>query len=339
MPLRCGLIGRPRSGKTTVFNAVTSAHASLFDAADAHRASVVVPDPRVRQLVQMYSPAKVSPAAMDLVDIPGLEEGAGNEEGRGRRLLSHIKESDVLLHVVRCFAQDAEAAAPVDDVERVDLELMAADASTLERKLERLSKWLRAGEKAACREADVCRRVLAHLDQGAPARTLDLSDDDRMAVLDCQLLSLKPVLYVANVQGGQEMENETVLKLRTMARREGAEAVAICGRDEAEINELPEEERGAFLQELGVEEPSAERILHAAYRELQLVDFFTAGEKEVRVWTCPKGSTAAVAAGKIHSDMERGFIRMEVIAFEDLMDYGSEAAVIRAGKRRLEGKE
>jgi GTP-binding protein YchF len=276
---------------------------------------------------------------MDLVDIPGLEEGAGDEGGRGRRLLSHIKESDVLLHVVRCFPNGTDAVAPVDDVERVDLELMAADATTLERKLERLSKRLKSGDKEARRDADVCQRVLAHLHDGTPARRLGLSVADRSAVLDCTLISLKPVLYVANVQHANETNGEEAANLRAIVRMESAEMVAISGLEEAEINDLPEKERHAFLQELGVGESSAERILRAAYQELRLADFFTAGEKEVRVWTCEKGSTAAVAAGKIHSDMERGFVRMEVIAYEDLMAYGSEAAAIQGGKRRLEGKD
>jgi GTP-binding protein YchF len=339
MPLRCGLIGRPRCGKTTVFNAITAAHASMFDAADAHRATVAVPDPRVRRLVELYKPAKVTPSTVDLVDIPGLEEGSATEGGRGSRLLTHVKESDALIHVVRCFESAEGAADPVHDAELVDLELMAADATTLDRKLARIAKRVRVGDKAATRESEDCQRVLARLHEGIPARRQELTPSERAAVLECTLMSLKPVLYVANVAGPEDMASEQVKRLRAIGDEEGAETVAIRGRDEAEVNELPVEERRAFLEELGLREPSVERIVHAAYRELDLVDFFTAGEKEVHVWTCRAGSTAPQAAGKIHSDMERGFIRMEVIAHDDLIECGSEDAAARAGKRRLEGKE
>jgi len=339
MTLRCGLIGRPRCGKTIVFNAVTAAHASIFDAAESHRATVAIPDPRVMQLVELYAPAKVSPSFVDLVDIPGLEEGATTEGGRGSRLLTHIKEADMLIHVVRCFENAQEPVAPTHDVELVDLELMAADAQTLERKIERLAKRVRAGDKDAVRESDACGRVLDALHDGIPARRQDLDDVARAAVFECTLMSLKPILYVANVAGPESLDAESVGTLRAFAREENAESIAICGRDEADINELPEEDRAEFLSELGLEESSVARLIHAAYRELGLVDFFTAGEREVHVWTCPAGSKAPVAAGKIHSDMEQGFIRMEVIAFEDLIAHGSEDAAARAGKRRLEGKE
>jgi ribosome-binding ATPase len=339
MTLRCGLIGRPICGKTTVFNAVTSAHASLFDAADAHRAMVSIPDPRVRRLAKVFAPAKVTPAVMELVDIPGLEETSTTEGNRGSRLLTHIKESDMLIHVVRCFENGHPPATPVDDLERVDLALMAADAQTLERKLERLSKRRKTGDKEAVRESDLCGKVLEALHEGVPARRQGLTAAERAAVLDCTLMSLKPVLYVANVESSHEMAGSSVESLQRIAATEGAAVVPICGRDEADIAELPEEERLQFLEELGLHEPSVERLIHAAYGELGLVDFFTAGEKEVRVWTCRAGSLAPAAAGKIHSDMERGFIRMEVIAYGDLIEHGSEEAAIQAGKQRVEGKE
>lgn len=276
---------------------------------------------------------------MYLVDIPGLEQGATAEGGRGSKLLTHIKEADVLIHVVRCFENGHEPIDALHDVELIDLELMAADSLTLQRKVERLAKRVRTGDKNAILESDQCQRVLAQLDEGIPARRQALSDVERDAVFECTLMSLKPVLYVANVDSRKELESDAVRVLREYGAKEGSEVVTICGRDEAEISELPAEDRHVFLQELGVGESSAERILRAAYQELRLADFFTAGEKEVRVWTCEKGSTAAVAAGKIHSDMERGFVRMEVIAYEDLVTYGSEAAAIQGGKRRLEGKD
>jgi len=339
MPLRCGLIGRPQCGKTTVFNAITAAHASMFDAAEAHRATVAIPDPRVRRLVDLYQPDKVSPSTIDMVDIPGLEEGTTAEGGRGSRLLTHIKESDVLIHVVRCFGKEAATPDPVHDVELVDLELMAADAQTLERKLQRIERRVKAGDKDAGREAADCAGVLDRLHEGVPARRLNLTPSERASVFECTLMSLKPVLYVANVARSDDLDSEGVKAIRALGAEEGSETIAICGRDEADISELPEEDRAAFLEELGLHEPSVERVIHAAYRELGLVDFFTAGPKEVHVWTCRAGSTAPQAAGKIHTDMERGFIRMEAIAYDDLIEHGSEEAVAAAGKRRLEGKD
>ena len=329
----------PQCGKTTVFNAITSAHASMFDAAETHRATVAIPDPRVRELVKLYQPARISPSTIDLVDIPGLEEGATAEGGRGSRLLTHIKESDMLIHVVRCFENAEGAPDAVHDVELVDLELMAADAQTLERKLMRVSKRVRSGDKDAIREADDCQRVLDRLHEGIPARRRGLTSSERESVFGCTLISLKPVLYVANVAGSEDLDSSQVQALRELGAGEGSETVPICGNDEADIADLPEEDRGAFLEELGLHEPSVERVIHAAYRELGLVDFFTAGPKEVHVWTCNAGSTAPQAAGKIHTDMERGFIRMEVIAYADLIEHGSEEAAAKAGGRRLEGKE
>ena len=339
MPLRCGLIGRPQCGKTTVFNAVTAAHASMFDAAEAHRATVAIPDQRVQRLVQLYSPSKITPSTMDIVDIPGLEEGATTEGGRGSKLLTHIKEADVLIHVVRCFENGHGSLDAIHDVELIDLELMAADSQTLERKIERISKRVKSGDKAAIQETADCQRVLDRLHDGIPARRQDLSDSERTSVFECTLMSLKPVLYVANVAGPDDMDAAFVKELRSYGTDEGSEVVAICGRDEADISELPAEDQAEFLSELGLHELSVERLIHAAYRELGLVDFFTAGDTEVHVWTCRQGSKAPAAAGKIHTDMERGFIRMEVIAYEDLIEHGSEDAVAKAGKLRLEGKE
>jgi ribosome-binding ATPase len=339
MPLQCGLLGRPQCGKTTVFNAVTSASASLFDAAEAHRATVTIPDHRVQKLVDLYSPGKVSPSTMDLVDIPGLEEGATAEGGRGSKLLTHIKEADMLIHVVRCFENGHDPVNALHDVELIDLELMSADSQTLGRKVERIARRASTGDKVAIQEIALCRGVLDRLHDGIPARKQNLSEAEHAAVFECTLMSLKPVLYVANVDGPDHLESDAVQALRGYAADEDSEVVTICGRDEADISELPEEDRAEFLTELGLKELSVERLIHAAYKELGLVDFFTAGDTEVHVWTCRVGSKAPVAAGKIHTDMERGFIRMEVIAYDDLMEYGSEAAVAKEGKARLEGKE
>jgi len=300
---------------------------------------VTIPDQRVQKLVDLYSPGKISPSTMALVDIPGLEEGATTEGGRGSKLLTHIKEADVLIHVVRCFENGHGSIDAIHDVELVDLELMAADSQTLERKIERIARRASSGDKAVIQESALCQGVLDRLHEGIPARRQGLTDTESAAVFECTLMSLKPVLYVANVAGPEDLESDAVQALRTYGTDEGSEVVPICGQDEADINDLPVEDRGEFLSELGLHEPAAERLIHAAYSELGLVDFFTAGDTEVHVWTCRSGSKAPVAAGKIHTDMESGFIRMEVIAYDDLIELGSEAAVAKAGKSRLEGKE
>jgi len=340
MALRCGLVGVPGCGKTTVFNALTAAGASSFDGAEAHRATVEVPDPRVRQLVELYRPKKIVPAMLDLVDIPGLEEGSTVGGGRGSRLLTHVKEADVLIHVVRCFGgPSGDVPDPIHDTELLDLELMAADAQTLEKKVERLAKRVRARDKDAIREVGDCERVLNRLHEGLPARRQELSPQEHASVFECTLVSLKPVLYVANVSHGGALDGPFVRALDGPAGADGAEVVAISGSDEAEISELPAEDRAEFLSELGIGEPAAARVIHAAYRELGLVDFFTAGDREVHVWTCRAGDTAPVAAGKIHSEMEKGFIRLEVISCEAILEYGGESEAIQAGARRLEGKD
>jgi len=340
MALRCGLVGLPGCGKTTVFNALTAAGASAFDGAEMHRATVEVPDPRVEQLVDLYQPKKVVPATLDIVDIPGLEEGATADGGRGSRLLTHVKEADVLIHVVRCFESPPGAAPdPIHDIDLLDLELMAADAETLEKKIGRLAKRVRAGEKDAIRETVDCERVLVRLHDGIPARRQDLSPAERASVRECTLVSLKPVLYVANTSDASSLDGPFAQRVGAHAAQEAAEAVAIRGRDEADISELAPEDRLPFLAELGLDGPSAARVIRAAYRELDLVDFFTAGEREVHVWTCRAGDRAPAAAGKIHTEMEKSFIRLEVIPCEAMIEHRGEQPAIQAGARRLEGKD
>jgi len=336
MVLRCGVIGCPQCGKTTVFNAISASHAPLRT--EVHRATVLVPDERVRRLVELYQPKKIVPATIDIVDIPGFDETVTSHE-RTAALLLQVREADVLVHVIRCFEGLDGRVDPMHDVEVVDLELMASDADVLQRKVERLDKRVRSGDKRARQEAEDCNSVLEQLHNGRPARRQDLGRSVLDSVRECNLLSLKPVLYVANIAQPSAVNSPSVEAVREHATRGGSEVVAVCGRDEADISELPEEERGPFLEALGMDELSVSRVVHAAYRELALVDFFTAGEREVHVWTCRAGDKAPVAAGKIHSDMERGFIRMEVIAYDDLIECGSEAAAIEAGARRLEGKD
>ncbi len=343
MGLSCGLIGLPQCGKTTIFNAITAAGAEGYTT-EMNRAVVNVPDPRIGALVELYHPPKVVPATLEVVDIPGLAEGSTATEGRGTRLLSHLKEVDALLHIVRCFEDPNvpfihNTIDPARDVETIDLEMMVADSRTLERKIERLAKRVKAGDKDATRESATCSRVLAALNDGIPARRQGLSAQERRDVLDCNLVSLKPVLYVANVKSVDDFENEYVKSLAEIAGKEEAEMVAICGKDEAEIAGLDPAEKSELLELLGLESPAIERLIHAAYQTLGLISFFTAGPKEVHAWTCRKGDTAPIAAGKIHSDMEKGFIRMEVIRYEDLIELGSEEAVVKAGRRRIVGRD
>ncbi|MFC1921341.1 redox-regulated ATPase YchF [Chloroflexota bacterium] len=343
MGLSCGLVGLPSSGKTVIFNAITAAGVSGTDGAEMNKAVVNVPDRRLTRLAEMYKPQKVVPATLEVVDIPGLKAGPqGNV--RGFRLLGHIKDAEALLHVVRCFEDDGipfehETIDPVRDIEIVDLELMVADSNTLENKIRRLAKIVRAGDKDAIRDTANCEKVYAAIQEGVPARRQNLNARELESIRECNLASLKPVLYIANIKSMEDMDNRYVKALEQIAVEEGAEVIIVCGKDEADISQLNPDERQEFLDELGLKESSMERLLNAAYRKLGLVNFFTVGEDEVRAWTCRKNDKAPVAAGKIHTDMEKGFIRMEVFRYEDLMELGSEAAISKAGRQRLEGRD
>jgi hypothetical protein len=343
MGLTCGIVGVPSCGKTAIFNAITASRALSFDGSEKNEAVVSVPDSRLDRLVEMYHPRKVTPATLEVVDIPGLRGGVqGN--GRSSRLLAHIKDVDALLHVVRCFEDGAvpfeyETVDPVRDVEMIDLELMVADMTTLENKITRLAKKVRSGDKDAVRENSDCEKVLAAMQQGVPARKQGLTPSEVNSVRECNLVSLKPVVYVANVKTREDSGNRHVQALAGLARAEGAEIIMVCGKDEAEIAQLDRADQAEFLREMGLEESSMQRLLHAANRGLGLVNFFTTGEDEVRAWTCHKGDKAPVAAGKIHTDMEKGFIRMEVTRYEDLVELGSEAAVSPAGKLRVQSRD
>ncbi|MFH1651548.1 MAG: redox-regulated ATPase YchF [Chloroflexota bacterium] len=343
MGLSCGLVGRPSAGKTVIFNAITAAGVSGYGGAEMNRAVVYVPDRRLDRLAEMYCPQKVVPATLDVVDIPGIAAGSGGNE-RGFRMLGHIKDVEALLHVVRCFEDTGipfvqETIDPARDIETVDLELMVADSNTLDNKIKRLEKKVRAGDKDAIRETAICEKVFHAIQQGTPARKQDLTAPELAGIREGNLVSLKPVLYLANIRSMADAENRHVKALEAFARGEGTEAIVVCGKDEADISQMSPEERSEFLRELGLQESSMERLLGAAYRMLGLVTFFTVGEDEVRAWTCRKGDKAPVAAGKIHTDMEKGFIRMEVFHYEDLMELGSEAAIARAGRQRLEGRD
>jgi hypothetical protein len=341
MGLRCGLIGLPSCGKTVIFNAITAAKAPLYGGTEMNRVIVNLPDERMTRLVEMYHPRKVVPATLEVLDLTGIRP---EDNGRRSRIVGAIKDLEALLHVVRCFEDDSvpfehSTVDPVRDVETVDLELMATDSVTLENKLTRLAKKTKTGDKDAVRESGHCEKVRAAIQNGIPARRQSLSPQELASIYECNLASLKPVVYIANIKTVADRENKHVKALMKLAADEGTEIITVCGKDEADISELEPVDRPIFLKELGIEESVMERLLHAAYRKLGLISFFTTGEDEVRSWTCRQGDKAPVAAGKIHSDMENGFIRMEVVRYTDLLELGSEAAVAKAGKQRLEGRE
>jgi len=342
MGLSCGLIGLPSSGKTVIFNAITAAGVSSYNGSEMNQAVVYVPDQRLNRLAEIYRPQKVVAATLEVVDISGLKVDPQNN-GHGFRLLGYIKDVEALLHVVRCFEDDSipfeyETIDPLRDIETVDLELMVADSNTLDNKIKRLAKKVRAGDKDAIRDTANCGKVYTAIQQGTPARKQNLSVQELAGIRECNLASLKPVLYIANIKSIEDADNRHVKAMERIASDEGTEVIVICGKDEADISQLSLDERQEFLQELGLKESSMERLLGAAYRMLGLINFFTTGEDEVRAWTCRKDDKAPVAAGKIHTDMEKGFIRMEVIRYEDLIELGSEAAISKAGRQHLEGR-
>jgi GTP-binding protein YchF len=343
MGLNCGLIGLPSCGKTVIFNAITAAGAASYSGAEINRVVVNIPDQRIDKLVELYHPLKDCRSTLEVVDIAGIKASSMGDK-HNTALLAHIKDVDALLHVVRCFEDDStpfeyETIDPVRDVDLIDLEMVAADSITLENKINRLGKKARAGDKDAVRETEDCQKVYAAIQQGIPARKQDLTTQELASIRECNLLSLKPVLYVANIKSARDAANPQVAALKRIADAEGAEMITVCGKDEADISQLELDEQRQFLQELGLKESSMERLLIAAYQLLGLVNFFTTGEDEVRAWTCREGTKAPVAAGKIHEDMEKGFIRMEVIQYDDLIELGSEAAVARAGRQRTESRD
>ena len=340
MGLSCGLVGLPSCGKTVILNAITAAGVSSYNGSEMNRAVINIPDQRINRLVDMYHPQKTVPTTLDVVDIPGLKRG----EGQGMRLLGYIKDVEALLHVVRCFEDgnvplEHNRIDPIWDVDTVNLELMAADSNTLSNKITRLAKKVRSGDKDAIRDASNCEKVYAAIQEGILAHKQTLNAQELASIRECNLVSLKPVLYIANIKSMEDAGNSHVTALREIAHGEGAEIITICGKDEADITQFGINERQEFLKDLGLKESSVERLLLAAYGMLNLITFFTVGEDEVRAWTCRRGDKAPVAAGKIHTDMEKGFIRMEVMSYEDLIELGSEASVARAGRQRIEGRE
>ncbi len=343
MSLSCGLVGLPSCGKTVIFNAITAASISSYDGSELNRAVVKLPDQRLDRLIETYRPRKEVQATLEIVDIPGIEVGPKGS-GRGSRLLGHIKDVEAVVHVARCFEYGSdslgdETTDPVRDIETLDLELMVADRVTLVNKMDRLGKRVRGRDREAIQEFADCEKVHADVGQGIPVRKQVLNAHEMASIRECNLVSLKPVMYIANIRSTEDVANRHVTALRQFADAENTEMITVYGRDEADISQLEPSEQREFLQELGLEESSRDRLLRAAYRMLGVVSFFTTGEDEVRAWTCRKGDKAPVAAGKIHTDMEKGFIRMEVISYADLMELGSETAVAKAGRQRVESRE
>ena len=349
MALKCGIVGITNIGKTTIFNCMsnTKAQASnfAFSASKSNIGMVEVPDPRLYEINKITKSAKVVPATVDIVDIPGLTKGSSHGEGVGNMFLNDIQQTDALIHVLRCFDDDdlshiEGSVDPVRDKEIVDFELQLKDLEMVERKIERTEKAAKSGEKAIKHELDILQRFKDHLENMQPIRTLDISEDEKKNLGDLFLLSDKPVIYVCNVDDGSANSgNKYVEAVKEAVRSENSEVLVIAGQLEAEIAELDsEEDRKEFLADAGLDEPGVNKLIRSAYKILNLQSFFTTGPKETRAWTIKKGMNARQAAGAIHSDLERGFIRAEVIKYDDFISLGSEQAVKDAGKLHVEGK-
>ena len=350
--MKLGVVGLPNVGKSTLFNAITNAGAQAenypFCTIEPNTGVVLVPDRRLDVLAEMYHPKKVTPTTIEFVDIAGLVKGASRGEGLGNKFLSHIREVDAIVHVVRCFEDDNiihvdGSVDPVRDIETINLELIFADMETVQKRKEKAEKNFRGGDKKAGAEAELAERLYAHLESGKPARTLECDDDEKQIMAGWFLLTTKPVIYAANIAeddlGKDEKDIPNVCRVREAAAAENAEVIVISAAIEQDIASMSPDEKNEFLEELGIGQSGLDRLITASYLLLGLISFLTAGEDECRAWTIVNGTKAPQAAGKIHTDFEKGFIRAEIVPFETLAELGSMAACREKGLVRSEGKE
>ncbi len=354
MGLNCGIVGLPNVGKSTIFSALTSAPAEAanypFCTIEPNVGVVHVPDPRMEKIGAIIGPEKMVPAIVEFVDIAGLVKGASKGEGLGNQFLGHIRQVGATCHVVRCFEDDdiihvAGKVDPVSDIEVINIELALADLETVTKRIQNLDKMLKSQDKIVQNKAKIAKPVLerlkATLEEGHPGRSLDLNEDEKDSIADLQLITMKKMLYVCNVDEDSILEdNEHVKKVKELAKKDNSDVITICGKIESEIASLEsKEEKAAFLSDIGITESGLSKMIKAGYEMLEMKTYFTAGVKEVRAWTFPKGAKAPQAAAVIHTDFEKGFIKAEVFHCDDLFQYGSEAKVKEAGKFRIEGKE